>query len=130
LVVDASVAVEFLLRTAIGQRLEPLLTQNRVFSPELLDVEILSVLRREARLGRVAADRAQDALEDLAAWDVERVPHRDLLEDAWALRHNVSAYDAFYVATARRHAATLLTLDGSLSRAGQLGVPIQIARAL
>jgi predicted nucleic acid-binding protein len=128
-VVDASAAVEFLLRTSIGLRIETALLRDRVLSPELLDAEVLAVLRREHLRGRLAVQRARQAIDDLCAWPVERIPHRPLLTAAWRLRQNVSAYDAFYVAAAQLHHATVLTADGPLARAPGLGVPIQNARS-
>lgn len=129
-VVDASAAVEFLLRTPVGVRLEPLLLRDRILAPELVDAEVLAVLRREHLHGRLDGARAAEAVEDLGAWNIERVPHRPLLDSAWRLRHNVSAYDALYVAVAQLYQATVLTADGPLSRAPALDVPIQSARAL
>jgi predicted nucleic acid-binding protein len=43
-------------------------------------------------------------------------------------RHNVSAYDAFYVAVARLYEAPLLTTDGPLSRAPVPGIEIRNLR--
>jgi predicted nucleic acid-binding protein len=116
LVVDASAAVEFLLRTRVGLRVEGVLADAAIFAPELLDVEVMAVLRRELLRGRLGNDRAGQALDDLVAWDVERVQHRELARDAWELRHNVSAYDAFYLAAARTRGAGLVTADGPLAR--------------
>jgi len=116
LVIDASAAVEFLLRTAVGLRVEGILGDAMLFAPELLDVEVTAALRREVLRGRLGDDRAAQALDDLVAWDVERLPHRQLVAEAWVLRHNVSAYDAFYVAAARQRAAALVTADGPLAR--------------
>lgn len=124
---DASAAVEFLLRTAVGVGLEPVLLRDRTIAPELIDAEVLAVIRREHLAGRLDRRRAEEALQDLHDWNLERVPHRALLDVAWALRNNVSAYDALYVAAARVHGATLLTADGPLSRASGLGVPVQNA---
>jgi predicted nucleic acid-binding protein len=115
-VVDASAAVEFLLRTAVGLRIEGILADANLFAPELLDAEVLAVLRRQVLRGGLAEARAAEALEDLIAWDVDRVPHRQLIRDAWKLRDNVSAYDAFYLAAARRHDASVITSDGPLAR--------------
>jgi predicted nucleic acid-binding protein len=127
-VVDASAAVEFLLRTAVGLRIEPVLLRDRVLAPELIDAEVLAVLRREHVRGRLDAARAGEAVDDLAAWDLERVPHRPLLAAAWRLRHNVSAYDALYVAAAQLHQASVLTADGPLSRAAGVEIPVHNAR--
>ena len=64
------------------------------------------------------------ALEDLSDWPIDRVPHTALISEAWRHRHNVSAYDAFYVAVARLYEAPLLTADGPLSRAPVAGIEI------
>jgi predicted nucleic acid-binding protein len=129
-VVDASAAVELLLRTSIGLRIEPIVFRDRTLAPELLDAEVLAVIRREHLHGRLDGVRAREAIDDLAAWDLERLPHRPLLPAAWGLRNNVSAYDALYVAAAQLHNATLLTAHGPLSRASGIGVGVQNVRSL
>jgi predicted nucleic acid-binding protein len=125
IVVDASIAIEFLLQTTVGQHAASLLVPAALFAPELLDAEVLAVLRREALGGRLDTARAREAVEDLRDWDVERVPHRELVMQAWELRHNATAYDALYLATARLHDATLVTADGPLSRIPIAGFTIQ-----
>lgn len=127
-VLDASAAVEYLLRTDLGQRVEALLHEVRLVAPELLDAEVLAVLRREVLAGRLHTTRAGEAVQDLCEWGVERIAHRALLRDAWKLRGHVSTYDALYVAAARLHRATLLTADGPLARARGLGVAVQNVR--
>jgi predicted nucleic acid-binding protein len=127
-VIDASAAVEYLLRTPLGQKLDGLIEEAVLVAPELLDVEVLSVLRRALLQKRVEEHRARLALDDLGDWPVDRIPHRGLLQEAWRHRHNVSAYDAFYVAAAKLYDAPLLTADGPLSRAPGLGIVVQNIR--
>jgi predicted nucleic acid-binding protein len=128
-VVDASVAVEYLLRTELGERLAPRLESETLIAPELLDAEVLAVLRRAVRRNELSVARATEALVDLEAWGIERVPHRRLWKTAWSFRENVSGYDAFYVAAAAEYDAPLLTADGPLARAPRLGVLIQNVRS-
>lgn len=109
-VIDAAAAIEYLLKTKLGERVTLTLDAATLFAPDLVDAEVLSVLRREVLKGRLDDLRAAEALEDLSAWDVERIKHRTLLEAAWDVRHNVSGYDAFYVAAARLHNAMLVTV--------------------
>jgi predicted nucleic acid-binding protein len=116
IVVDASAAFEFLLRTTIGLRIEGIIAEADLFAPDLLDVEVTSALRRHVRLGSLDEKRAAKALDDLFAWDIERVSNRELVRQAWELRDNVSAYDAVYLAAARRHHASVITSDGPLAR--------------
>ena len=128
-VVDASVAVEYLLRTPLGQRAATLLDGSMLLAPELLDVEVVSVLRRALLGGHLEARRASMALTDLVAWPLERIRHRHLVREAWACRDNLSAYDAFYVAAARLQNAALVTADSRLGRAPRLGVIVHNIRA-
>ncbi len=75
-VVDASAAVEYLLRTAVGERVGALLADAALAAPELLDAEVLAVLRHEVALGSLESRRAGEAVTDLREWHIERVPHR------------------------------------------------------
>ncbi len=124
-VIDASVATECLLRTNAGLKIADLIEGALLIAPELVDVEVLSVLRRAVLQRRLEEHRALLALEDLREWQIDRVSHTALLKQAWQYRNNVSAYDAFYVAAAHVFDASLLTADGPLSRAPALGVVIQ-----
>ena len=126
--VDASAAVEYLLQTPLGLRVATLIESADVVAPELLDAEVLAVLRREVLAGRLGEQRATEAVSDLRDWGVERLPHKTLLDAAWKLRGHVSAYDAFYVAAARARHAALVTADGPLSRAPKLGVVVHNIR--
>lgn len=127
-VIDASVAVEYLLKTPVGRAMADLIERAALIAPELLDAEVLSALRGAVLGGRLGEARALEALDDLADWPLDRIPNRALARLAWRHLHNVSAYDAFYVAAARAHNATLLTADGRLSRAQGLGVVVQHVR--
>ena len=128
LVIDASVAVEYLLRTLLGRRLALRLEREDLLAPELLDAEVLAVLRREVLARRLAEGRARTALDDLRDWPIRRVRHARLLRHAWAFRDNVSAYDALYLAAGLLFGASVLTADGPLSRAPALGVLIENVR--
>lgn len=125
LVVDASIAIEYLLQTPLGQRALTQLENADLFAPELVDVEVLAVLRREVLGQRLDPQRAAEAVDDLCAWPLERIRHRELAAVAWGLRHNATAYDAMYLAAARVHDATILTADGPLSRLPIAGFTIQ-----
>jgi predicted nucleic acid-binding protein len=127
-IVDASAVVEYLLQTGLGMRVASLIEAAQVTAPELVDAEVLAVLRREVLARRLGAARAGEAVADLGAWRFERISHRDLLDDAWSLRGHVSASDAFYVAAARRRAAAVVTADGPLARAPGLGVAVHNVR--
>jgi predicted nucleic acid-binding protein len=127
-VIDASAATEYVLRTPIGLKLAAVIEDAALLAPELLDVEVLSVLRRAVLRRELAEQRALLAVEDLMEWSIDRIPHRRLIWTAWQYRNNVSAYDAFYVAAARLADAALLTTDGPLSRAPSLGIMVENIR--
>jgi predicted nucleic acid-binding protein len=94
--------------------------------PELADLEVTSVLRRQLRAGTIDARRAGLALDDLAALPARRAPHRPLLARCWELRDNLTPYDAAYVALAEAMQATLLTGDRRLARAQGIRCNIEI----
>lgn len=123
-VLDASVAVEYLLRTPVGLTLADTIENADLLAPELMDAEVLSVLRRAVLNGRLEEGRALMAVDDLTAWPVVRLPHRALVRLAWRYRQTLSAYDAFYVAAACASDLPLLTADGRLARAPDLGIPV------
>jgi predicted nucleic acid-binding protein len=127
-VIDASAAVEYLLLTALGERVSGTLGDAALAAPELFDAEVLAVLRREVLAGRLRERRAAEAVDDLRDWGIERLAHRPLLDEAWSLRGHVSAYDALYVAASRARDGALITADGPLARAPGLGIVVHHVR--
>ena len=128
LVVDASVLFEVVSDAPDAERLRARLEQDPDHSaPHLVDAEVLSVIQTHHRLGVLDGTAAVQAVTDLAAWPGERWPHQLLLGRAWELRHNVRSYDALYVALAEGLGATLLTLDGRLSRAPGIRCAVEVA---
>ena len=128
IVLDASAAIDWLLQTTAGQRID-----QRIFShneslhaPHLLDLEVAQVLRRLVREGAVSAHRADQAIEDLLDLRITRYPHFVLLPRIWQLRNNFSAYDAAYIALAERLGARLLTRDARLASASGHTAPIEL----
>jgi len=86
-------------------------------APHLLDVEVAQVLRRYTRTGELDADRGLQALEDLVDFPLTRYPHDLFLLRIWELRHNVTAYDAAYIALVEALGAPLMTRDAALASA-------------
>lgn len=127
-VIDASAAVEYLVRTQLGLKVAEVIEGALLIAPQLLDVEVMSVLRNAVLGKRLEEQRALTALQDLRAWPLDRISHSRLIGQAWQHRHNVTAYDAFYVAAARIYDAPLLTTDGPLSRAPSLGIVVHNVR--
>ena len=122
LVVDASAVTELLLGRAAGEPVAEELRNHEfdVHAPHLLDVEVLSALRRLVAAGQVTAERAAEAIADLLALPLDRHGHDVLVPRIWELRENLTAYDATYVALAEAVAdegAPLITADARLARA-------------
>lgn len=88
---------------------------EELVAPNLADLEVTSVLRRSVAIGNVTAQRAYQALQDLADLDIERVTHTSLLPRVWDLRGNYTAYDACYVALAELFQVPLLTYDAKMA---------------
>jgi predicted nucleic acid-binding protein len=118
IVVDASV-----LATALGDdgpdgdHARARLRGERLSAPELVDLEVASVWRRQLRARLIDARRAKLALADLAAIPLRRAGHRPLLARCWELCDNLTIYDASYVALAEALDVPLLTADRRLATA-------------
>ena len=119
IVVDASALLEFLLQTSLGARVEARLfgEEDELHAPHLLDVEIAQGLRRLVRTGEVSSGRAEEAIADLTDLDLHRHAHLDLVDRAWKLRDNISAYDAMYLVLAEAIEAPIITCDSPLVKA-------------
>ncbi len=128
IVLDASAVVELLLNTASGQAVAKRMTDPAigVHVPHLVDVEVVQALRRLTSLGELTAVEADTAVDDLRSLDLQRHAHEPLLGRVWALRHNLSAYDAVYVALAEVLDTRVLTCDGRLAGAPRLGDRVEL----
>lgn len=130
IVLDASVLATALLDDGPDGDLARARLRGEVLAaPELIDLEVVSVLRRMTQSGRLSVDRAEQALADLAAVPVQRAPHLPLLARCWSLRENLSVYDASYVALAEAVGCLLLTADARLSRARGLRCAVEVLQA-
>ena len=119
IVVDASAVVELLLASPTGARVgERILNPDEtVCAPHLLDLEVAQVLRRYSLSGDLESSRASEALQDFLDLPIERYPHNLFLYRIWQMRHNVTAYDAAYIALAETVDAVLITTDARLAAA-------------
>jgi predicted nucleic acid-binding protein len=118
IILDASVVVDLLIKppSEIANIKTRLFHEPTGHVPHLLDVEVAHALRRLLLAGRLSSLAARRALRDLAVMGLKRWPHRALLGRVLALRDQLSAYDAIYVAMAEATGATLVTRDARLAR--------------
>lgn len=119
IVIDASALIDYLIPASafelIRDRIQ--LSGGELHAPYVVDIEVAHALRRLALGNRISAVQADEALADLVAARVSRYPHAPLLPRIWELRHNMTAYDAAYVALAEALDAPLITTDAHLARA-------------
>jgi predicted nucleic acid-binding protein len=97
-------------------------------APDLIDLEVTSVLRGRLAGGHIDARRAALALEDLRSLPLRRVAALELVGRCWELRDNLTVYDAAYVALAEILDVTLLTGDARMARAPGPRCSIEILR--
>lgn len=118
LVVDASCLYEVVADAARANRVRARLAADPEHAaPSVVDVEVVSVIRRDRLLGRLDPTAAAQAVADLRDWPGERFGHQPLLDRVWELRGSVRAWDGFYVALAEALDATLVTADARLASA-------------
>lgn len=133
-VLDASAACSLLFRGRGAGAVEREISSHNhdICAPHLLDLEVLSALRRKLTAGEVTAARAAEAVEDLADLALVRFPHDPFSGRIWGLRDNFTPYDAAYVALAEAlDGASLLTADARLARAARrhTGAEVQVVAA-
>lgn len=118
LVVDTSAVLSALLaRAPVHGLAERLAADGDLHVPHLLDVELLHALRRLVGTATISLERATDARSDFYDLALTRYPHHELADRIWQLRHNLTAYDATFVALAEALDAPLVTCDARLASA-------------
>lgn len=121
LVLDASAVIDLLVRSTRGDWVRRVLAERSdedLATVAHLDAEVFSGLSRTHRAGHVDADDVTALLRLLGDVAVTRLPiTSELLEAAWALRDNVAARDALYVAATQALPGELVTTDDRLARA-------------
>ena len=129
IVIDASAEVAILLN--IGQDVERIRSRiarpgETLHVPHLFEIEILHALRSLTLRGTVPSERARLAFDRLRDTRFVRYPHTALMERMWALRENLTAYDAAYIALAEALDAPLVTTDARLARASGVRAAVEV----
>ena len=127
LVADASVIAPVVADGGpYGRRFRQRLRGEQIAAPDLLRVEVLSVIRRQLQAENIDMPQANHAVEDLADLPLTVYPTAPLLARCWQLRDNFNAYDACYIALAEILGCSLVTADVRLSRGPGTRCPIEV----
>lgn len=127
IVVDASVLVTALADDNVdGVRARSRLAQEVLAVPQILDLEVVSVLRRLTQAKKVNPQRAEMALADLIDLPIRRSDHVPLLKRCWQLRENLTTYDAAYVALAEALDVILVTADRRFAEAPGIRCAVEV----
>jgi predicted nucleic acid-binding protein len=115
LVVDASVALKWVLNEEGTDRARGLLAEDALAAPGLFWIECANVLWVKARRGQISADSARAAMAAIEATPIRALPDAPLSRRALdiALQLNHSAYDCLYLAAALDQKGVLVTADDS-----------------
>lgn len=125
IVADNSVVTELLVGDGPQVRaIQEHLENQRVFVPDLLDLEAVSAVRRLVLAGELEASAGQQAIATLIELPFERVSHRPLVPRIWQLKDNLTPYDASYVALAEHLDVPLYTGDMHLARSPGIRCPV------
>jgi predicted nucleic acid-binding protein len=118
IVPDASLVVELLTNGPLANSIRSDLygRDDAFIVPHLIDVEVMSALRKMVVGRRIESGRSGQFLSGLAALPAERYSHAPLIGRIWELRHNFTAYDATYIALAEATNSVLYTIDEKLCK--------------
>jgi len=125
IVLDASAAVLALLNNGDARSA---VSVEIVAVPHLVDSEVVHALRGLVRRQTLSTDQAGAALARWARLGVLRLGLHGVLDRMWALRANLSAYDAGYVALAEALDCSLVTADARLAGAPGLRCSVTVVR--
>jgi predicted nucleic acid-binding protein len=116
-IVDSSVLIAALIDTGVhGTWAEHVLSGRLLHAPDLVRAEAMNVLRRLERTKLITMQEANGARDDLMQLDIVLFPFEPFADRIWELRHDMTSYDAWYVALAEGLRLPLATLDERLSR--------------
>jgi predicted nucleic acid-binding protein len=118
-IVDASVAVKWLVREEGSESAKRLIANEILAAPDLLFIECANVLRTKLRRGDLTRDFTMEAFAILEAVPIRGISIKPHVATAHAIAMELdrSAYDALYLAVALAERAQVITADARFARA-------------
>lgn len=133
IVVDASVAIKWILEEDGSQAARQLVADEVLVAPDFLIIESANVLWAAARAGKLSVDRAKSALAAISATPIQFLSATDYGDAAQSLAFELEhpVYDSLYLAVALAERAVLVTADRRFaSRVVRHGVHAHAVRLL
>lgn len=125
--VDSSVVIQALTDSGSAfDQVADLLSHDRPAAPHLIDLEAANAIKGLERVGVLDRTTAEEMVRDVLLMPIRRYDHRLVLARCWQLRHNLSAYDASYVALSELLQVPLVTADAGLAAAPGIRCEVQL----
>ena len=121
MIVDASVGVEIVRKTPLGQRAIQLLDDN-LHAPDIFLAEVFHVLKRMTVLKQITSRDAKISAALVGKMPLTFLTVSNYQSQLWDVSTKVSSYDAHYVVLAKSLGQPIITLDENLMRRKDLGV--------
>ena len=127
IVVDASIILHLLIDPetdiAVWNKVN---NAGQLIAPHIIDLEIISGIRRHLRIGTFDQIRADQAISDMKDFKIDRRPIIENIQRIWELRNNVTPYDASYLSLAESLKLPLLTRDKKLANAAAAHTKVEL----
>ena len=127
MIVDASVGVEIVRKTPLGQRAIQLLDDN-LHAPDIFLAEVFHVLKRMTALKQISARDANISAALVGQMPLTFLTVSNYQFQLWNAAAKVSSYDAHHVVLAKSLGQPIITLDQKLMRRKDLGVEFVVVR--
>ncbi|WP_431859176.1 type II toxin-antitoxin system VapC family toxin [Azospirillum sp.] len=118
IVVDASVAVKWLIPEPDSEIAERLCEGRNLIAPELIEVECANILWKHVRRGEISRIDAFTGIQDLRRSPLDLIRDSELLVEAQGLANDFDhpIYDCLYLALALRKGVSVVTADARFAR--------------
>ena len=111
-----------------GAAAQALTRSSALAAPGLLDLEFIQTIRKKVQAGVISPSAGSEAVNRLKRLPIARHSHAALVDRIWALRGNLTAYDASYVALAERLRVSLLTGDAAFTTAPGIRCAVKLVK--